>query len=832
MFGNTNQAIIREIAKENLREHKLRNVMGILAITLTTLLITVVCTVGLSFYETVEKGTDITPGPMSDGSIYANEEQFQKIVGMEQVEWANYVRPATVGSLHNKEAVGLTVKVFSPGEGFYDKQQVELVDGRFPENADEIVLSKPMAEHFGRNGKAGWDLTLNTMVLENGRQTEKEIPLKVCGIVESPLGYLKDTYEEMYVTDAFIAKYNPEMKSADLSVYVKLKDGSYDGDAYGELTAISQTVGGGGVTYKMSNTMDTTLLIAVFGFLGIIIFAGYLLIYNIFYISVVNDIRFYGMMKTIGTSPKQIKALLSYQTRRLAAVGIALGLLLGYLLGIPVGKAVMQQSSYAAFYEAPKNPLLFLAAVAFAVLTVVISSRKSYQMASGISPVEAARYRGGIGENRKKRLWSALSLALGCVIFLVVYCATIGYNVRQMVDRYECADVTVLQNNTIWENEESYQPIRGELVDRIKELPYVGDVKVCYQARNEEASAQISSDASAYSGESTAFVKNGKILHELKKCYTMEEDLDYWLTGDDRMKLAVQGVPARQLPLEGAFVHVLEGELDAKKFSTGDYVIYRQFEEGKTEDPDGVHAQDVLQLSFWDDASGAYVERDLTVLAVIYDAVQYSQGILEQGNLTLLDDTFRDIYPDSPDRISKLFIDGKEEMTKEETAQTIEMIQEEFNSQIAISSRDGSTKQYEEQKQSMMVLGLFLAFVFGMIGISNVVNTLVTGVISRKLEYAAMQSVGMTKRQMRGNIARDGLFLCTVSLAAAFLLGGILAKTVVSGIPFFTGFTWPPFLTACVFLTFVVFFVNVAAALVLTNILNRKSVVERLRETE
>ncbi|MGI6070086.1 MAG: ABC transporter permease [Blautia sp.] len=832
MFENTNQEVIREIAKENLREHKLRNVMGILAIALTTLLITVVCTVGWSFYDTLEKGTDITPGPMSDGAIKATQEQYEQIEQMEQVKWADYVRPAVVGSLHNKEAVGLTAKVFAPGGGFYEDQKVELLDGTYPETADEIAVSSSMAKHFGYESKAGWELKLKVVILDNGSQVEREIPMRVCGIVESPLHYLKDTYEELYVAESFITKYNPEMENADRSVYLKLDESSYEGDVYGALQVISQEVGGSGVTYKIPNTMDGVLLLAVAGFLAVIIFAGYLLIYNIFYISVVNDIRFYGMMKTIGTSPKQVKALLTYQVSRLAVAGILVGLLAGYLIGIPVGEAVMRQSSYGAFYEAPKNPLLFVAAVIFAILTVLISSRKSYKTASMISPVEAAKYRGSSGENKRKKLWSVLSLALGCVIFIVVYCVTIGYNVRQMIERYECADVTVRQKNTLWEDEEQYHPIRPDLVDEIKDLPFVKDVKVCYQARNEEASRRRSSNPEVYSGESAAYVKNDKILHELKQAYSMEEDLDYWLTGDENMGLCIQGIPARQLSLEHTFVHVLEGELDSEKFATGDYVIYRQFVEGKTEDPEGVHAGDVLHLSFWNDSSQSYVERDLKVLAVIYDAAQYSQGVLEDGNLTLLDGTFQEIYPDYPERIAKLFIDGIEETTDEQTTQIKEMLQKEFNSQILISSRMESGRLYAEQKQSMMVLGLFLAFVFGMIGITNVVNTLVTGVISRKLEYAAMQSVGMTKKQMKHSIAANGLSLSVVSLAAAFLLGGGLAYVVASGIPFFTGFTWGPFVTACLLLVVVVLFVNLAVAAILTRMLNKKPVVERLREAE
>ena len=59
----------------------------------------------------------------------------------------------------------------------------------------------------------------------------------------------------------------------------------------------------------------------------LIIACGYFLIYNIFYISVVNDIRFMGEMKTIGMTGRQIRTMLRYQVRRLGVVGIAIGIL-------------------------------------------------------------------------------------------------------------------------------------------------------------------------------------------------------------------------------------------------------------------------------------------------------------------------------------------------------------------------------------------------------------------------------------------------------------------------------------------------------------------------
>ena len=90
--------------------------------------------------------------------------------------------------------------------------------------------------------------------------------------------------------------------------------------------------------------------------------SGYLIIYNIFQISVVNDIQFYGKLKTLGTTGKQIRKLLYAQAGRLCLWGIPIGLLLGYGLGsllVPV--LILSERPFVS-----TSPLIFLGAAVFA----------------------------------------------------------------------------------------------------------------------------------------------------------------------------------------------------------------------------------------------------------------------------------------------------------------------------------------------------------------------------------------------------------------------------------------------------------------------------------
>ena len=84
---------------------------------------------------------------------------------------------------------------------------------------------------------------------------------------------------------------------------------------------------------QLVENMDPFTFLMITAVLLLITFTGYLIIYNVFQISVANDIRFYGLLKTIGTTPKQIKTIIRHQALFLSLIGIPLGLLGGWLVG-------------------------------------------------------------------------------------------------------------------------------------------------------------------------------------------------------------------------------------------------------------------------------------------------------------------------------------------------------------------------------------------------------------------------------------------------------------------------------------------------------------------
>lgn len=181
--------------------------------------------------------------------------------------------------------------------------------------------------------------------------------------------------------------------------------------------------------------------------------------------------------------------------------------------------------------------------------------------------------------------------------------------------------------------------------------------------------------------------------------------------------------------------------------------------------------------------------------------------------------------------ISSIQIDTEEEITEEQNQQINSLMAAEYNSQLEMQSRYISRVQMGSQKQTFQLIGFLLAGLLGIIGVSNLVNTITSDVFSRKIELAAMQSIGMTKKQLWAMLLKDTLKFMSVSMVIMFLVGGMMAYLVTQG-SLFTGFNGELFLVSAAVLLILVIGICIFMTWLLVKVLNKKSIVERLREIE
>ena len=169
-----------------------------------------------------------------------------------------------------------------------------------------------------------------------------------------------------------------------------LSNHGYQSETQGE-NYIDTGVNWGYTGARMSDSMDPTVFLAITAIALLIIFTGYLIIYNVFQISVAGDIRFYGLLKTIGTTPRQLRRIIRLQALVLSAGGIPIGLVIGWLIGGRLTPVITARLDGVVTLTSG-NPLIFAASALFALITVLLSCRRPGRMAAKVSPVEAVRY--------------------------------------------------------------------------------------------------------------------------------------------------------------------------------------------------------------------------------------------------------------------------------------------------------------------------------------------------------------------------------------------------------------------------------------------------------
>lgn len=808
MFRNSDKEVLKELARDNYSSHKSRNRIAILAIALTTLLITAVWTVGISMISTISNYGESAPGPGCEGNINGTEETRQRLEELPQIQWADMARECSGAGLHNREFAGMDVRLLAPDKGYFGHNFVELIEGRFAQSADEIVVSDTMAERLGLETVVGSQLELLVMIGADEKMVETPMTFTITGYYKNPLINISKVYDEIYTVPEFITQYNPAMGQRPQKIYVKLNNLNpllMKTDVMDKLQEANDLAGGTGTGTKNTSSMGNMLLsvgpaILFVLFIGM---SGYFLIYNVFYISVSSDIRWFGMMKTIGTTARQLKAVLMQQIRRLAVIGILIGIVLGYLVGNLIGPGVMRQTMYGMFYKVPNVLAVFLLGAGFSWFTVYVSALKSLKLACHISPVEAARFT----PKKKKNMFTILS--------------------------------RIFHKGFSWSLEEPYQPVSAELPEKISALSFVTNVDVAYQARlmpdyEETTMGRI------YWPSLAQVSLDGALKKEMEFFAGSEEFMStYGDTGlrdqaeNNRWKLGVKGIPADLIQQELACEGVFEGTLDLEKFEAGEGIVWASpdSQEILGRDFEGsVHSGDKTTIGFYD-VQGDCIEKEVTILAVRAKSEIYGSGDFGVGNIILSDTLFKELYPDYKQRISNIQIDTEEEITEEQHQQINSLMAEEYNSQLQLDSRYYTRSEMGAQKQTFQLIGFLLAGLLGIIGISNLVNTITSDVFSRKIELAAMQSIGMTRKQLWAMLLKDTLKFMSVSVVLMLISGGIMSYLVTQH-PLFTGFNAGLFLVSAADLLLVVTGICIVMTWLLVKVLNKKTIVERLREIE
>ena len=302
-------------------------------------------TIALSINEGIQQNNFRQAGVWSHGTFkYLTEEQFEELKDDPLIE-----------SWGLRRFVGMPTEVpFNKSHveiGYSDANQAhwsycDPVEGRLPqEGTDEAATDTHVLKLLGVEPKIGAEFTVTFEV--DGHITTQTFTLcswweydeaVVANHILIPESRANAILAEVGVTppgsDGMTGSWNLDvmLKNGARSIASDLEEilanHGYQSETPGE-TYISTGVNWGYTGAQLSDKLDPTVVAIIVGVLVLILLTGYLIIYNVFQISVAGDIRFYGLLKTIGTTPRQLRRIIRTQALLLSLIGIPIGLRLG-----------------------------------------------------------------------------------------------------------------------------------------------------------------------------------------------------------------------------------------------------------------------------------------------------------------------------------------------------------------------------------------------------------------------------------------------------------------------------------------------------------------------
>lgn len=834
LFGNNNRPVLKLLTKRSLKAQK--NTIAVLAIMLATLLFTSLFTIAISLQTAMQESNMRTTGTSAHAGIKRlSWEEYEKLssdTGIKDIGYSIIIGNA-VGDDFNKTPTELRY-----GDETYSELTFNTPDtGHLPEQKNEIATSRIVLDAMGLPDKVGTQMEL-TFTTDTDTFTDT---FTLCGIWDGDAVAYRQT---MLLSKKYTEQVAPVIHGETDGTTLPVGTGYIDAvmmmpTAWNiEKQALDVTSKYGldervsiNDAYGMATVNPSSMLPLVTG-VAVIFIAGYLLIYNVFYISIAQDIRFYGMLKTLGTTARQIRKIVYRKAIKLSLMGIPIGLLLGWPIGRLLLPAIVNMLTDDIRIVTTVNPLIFLVAIVFSAITVFISCQKPAILAAKVSPMEALHYieqtggrkkqrrskhistmmmaKNNLTRNKKKVMIVTLSFALSIVLLNSVYTYVNSFDFDKFVADFSLTDFTV-SDTTVINNYAPYNTanVNQDFISQAESLNGLEDIGNIYLWTSKQP---LSDNDLARLQELSA--SSSDIANELEN-YSVRQEHGVNVYGLD--------------DFSAEYVQVLDGELNTEqwKAGTGVYVtplrmmgdgslcLYKPGDQISVTQLDGTNkVYDVLAVVSIPSALQTPLQIDMGL-----DYIFPTNELL--GNI---------VSADQPAMKTIFNVDEEHQLATENwlknyTTNTDTAL--DYLSKVTLRQTfDGMINMYR-------LVGGALCAILALIGILNFINSITTSILSRYREIAMLQSVGMTGRQVKQMLIYEGIGYSILGLLGSLILSVIASLTVVRMMGAeLTYFTWH-FTLLPVFLCIIpLILITAIVPLVCYNKMAQKTVVERLRIAE
>lgn len=743
-----------KIAVANLKENKSRTLLISISIMLTTMLLTVIALFAYGEIKVTKTNAGALYGEHFGGFARAGKEIYEKV--KIHGEFYDVGRTGSLAVVSLGEVDGVLSYADDIARRLGD---VNPAEGTFPVKENEIAGQKGFFRAAGlADPKIGDKVSLRYRI-GDGAFTSSEFVIS--GFWEEGERNELGKMYGAYISEAFYESAVPEAEQ-NYSVVFKVKndEGLNEEEMKEKIKSLAADLGVDEnlvvindmyLMWILDPGRDTIGACSVIVVLVVIF--SILVIYNIFYVGIVQKIQEYGKLRAIGTTKKQIRNILLKEGMILTGIGALAGSLLG-LLTISVMFPLLTENVYREAQIANGEHIslfhlpLMLLVIAISFITVYLSLLKPMKMASGITPIEALRYQedsvkgkgvrngyasinvmrltlSSLARNKKRTLTTIFTMGLSCILFVVI--ANVAGNMdaefdaRQNIEKgdfyitldYKMNDRTYPENSM--HHVQQLNLLGEEWLDRIRQIDGVTKVETRKRIRALE--------------ENVTGNENEEELYEQVIV----------LSREDYQKLETE-----------------QGILNYDEQVKNNGIAYGF---SKWMEMDGYAVGDEVKLTLFDGDKEIPVTFTLVGCAHRSSSFILTEEQLEAMGFTenLTDDVWISCEEEKLDTVESAL----EQLTAENEHYELLSYRDSYKlSEMSIDLTKGG---------SYALLGII-----GLIGFMNMANTLITSIITRRRELGILQAIGMTKKQLSHMLQLEGLVFTVGTLVVALSLGNVL----------------------------------------------------------
>lgn len=648
----------------------------------------------------------------------------------------------------------------------------------------------------GTKSEADTTLTVYSRYTQKALRNKDAVTADIIGVDEKLFAKANNSSVEMTAEES--DRFLKEMENAKYDIYMNGFLISYE--------CVFPIDG----TFKALFTVATVVAL-------IIILTSVYCIKNSFNISITEKIRQYGMLASVGATRRQIKSSVKTEAAMLGVVGIPVGTMSGILASLILVKVVNALSAgwlnFALSFHT-SLPALILAVI-LSIATIYFSATGSARRAAKVTPLEAIRNTKeikiksaklktpaiigriwGIGgvisyknikRNKKKYRTTVTSIVICSVTFIVIsYFMSMAFSVVGMsyasVDYNIGINMSCKKDLDIEKLSELLSGIEGA-EDYLVGAGYYFDVdKPEYTKEYGEYCGQLYDDSEDVSQEFLITVLNDKSYDK----YASDAGIKNADTGAILVNKGTFDVYN-----EKSSKYVKE-EMELYKYKAGDTIRcgYNVYEdavdddnavegdtESSTEDNSGYVDEETIN-------NGVRKTVDVTIAGVTDKVPTCYNGYGNTSLLFMNQKGFESLWADGKsgnelkpgNAIYSAYVvaenaDEYQDTLEKETEENPEYSQISFY----VSNMD---KQMRDEKSLFTLLGVFaygLIVVIALIGITNIINTLSTGMELRSREFATLRSIGMTDKQFAGMVRLESVFISVKALVIGVPLGILIS---------------------------------------------------------